>query len=167
MEKKEELKNNYLEEDKGNVKEKVKKEIEEGLEVAKKTTKKIKKSIISSIEDETNYHIYSALGYIPIIGWIIPKIKKRNELCDFHARESLKLSFSYIIFMMFVWFIGNAPIINWLFPNFFVSSLYFIGSIIYLISLIIGGIYAYKNNMKSIPYISDIIEKAIKSMSNK
>ena len=69
--------------------------------------------------------------------------------------------------MMFVWFIGNAPIINWLFPNFLVSSLYFIGSIIYLISLIIGGIYAYKNNMKSIPYISDIIEKAIKSMSNK
>ena len=44
MEKKEELKNNYLEEDKGNVKEKVKKEIEEGLEVAKKTTKKIKKA---------------------------------------------------------------------------------------------------------------------------
>jgi uncharacterized membrane protein len=154
-------------EEKEGVKEKVKKELEEGIEIAKKTTKKIKESIISSIEDETNYHIYAALGYIPLIGWIIPKIKRKNELCNFHARESLKLSFSYLIFMMFSWFIGNAPIISWLFPDFFINSLYFVGSIIYIVSLIIGGIFAYKKERKAVPYISDIIEKVMKSMSNR
>jgi uncharacterized membrane protein len=119
-----------------------------------------KNQTISYFDGTTRWGIYSALGYFPLVGWIIPLSISENELCTFHAKQSLKLNVSFLIVYISVWFLNEAPIISSIlkliaFENVtnFVLYICIWG---YIIASIYSIIKSLKNEKWEIPFIAKL-----------
>ncbi len=114
----------------------------------------------------------AAIGYIPFLCFLPIYIARDDEFAQFHGKQSLILLVTYIIISLGLWLISLIfggilghiillgyifKILSWLAHNFIGTIL----SIVYVVVLIIGFIYAVSGNIWEIPIISTYAKKLI------
>lgn len=114
--------------------------------------------------DVTRYNFYSALGYIPVLGWIIPLLlRKRSNLCKFHSRQAGILFVFFIVITGILYLFYNLPVLNDFldmtgFNTYVTPALLYIAIIGYLFLCVTGAVRAYRGIQWYIPFIRKFIE---------
>jgi uncharacterized membrane protein len=138
--------------------------LKEGISKIQSKTNKIRHEVEDSIKSETNYNIYSALGYIPFVGWIIPYFfKKKSVECQFHARQSAVLTMIFIIIMAIVWILNNMPILSHILSligikAFLVPAITYSATVLFIVVSGLAAYYAYHSESWEIPFLPKIRE---------
>lgn len=109
--------------------------------------------------------ISAAIGYVPLFGWILPYLfKKDDEFCRFHGEQAMKLNVTIVVFYFAIWVIENFPLTAIIFGldavfHPITRSLWLVGAIGYLA---ISGIAAFKalsEEKWEIPYLMKYVDE--------
>lgn len=127
-------------------------------EVSRKA-KEFTSSVKETFEGSESNRLFAALGYIPVLGWILPYFFKReDELCQFHGKQSFVFSIFFIIMMTVVWIVENLPILShllsWIGIKAFLVPLLLYGTLlIYLGASAYAAYKAFQDEIWEIPYL--------------
>ena len=122
----------------------------------------MKKNDETLVEDKTekddietdNSRLLSALGYIPVVGWIIPLfLKKEDQFCQFHGKQGFIISLCAVILGVLVAFLRTE-----IFQMLMILSYFCIFAFLF----IYGFVTAYNEKKVEIPVIKDIANKLYK-----
>ena len=98
---------------------------------------------------DSNAKLVGILCYLTIIGWIVAIVlhgNKRSAFGAFHLRQSLGLFITGLI-------IGWIPVIGWMVW------------VVVLAFLIVGFIYAIREEMKTVPLIGDFYQNVLSGIN--
>lgn len=143
---------------------KPKDKLKDGISKIQDTTRKLKTDVEDSIKSDTNYQIYSAIGYIPIIGWMLPYFfKKKSSDCQFHAKQSAVLAVIFIMIMTVVWILNHLPILSHLLSfigikSFLIPAITYSSSVLYIGVSLVSAYKAYNRDKWEIPFLPQIRE---------
>jgi uncharacterized membrane protein len=115
-----------------------------------------------SLKSHENYNQYAAIGYIPIIGWLIPYFgKKESDHCQFHAKQSAIMALLFITVMAIVWILNNLPILShilsWIgIKTFIIPAISYTVVALYLIISAFAAYKAYQGERWQAPLLDKI-----------
>lgn len=123
--------------------------------------------------DNDKIKIYAAIGYIPIVGWIVPYfLKKNDDFCQFHGRQSAVLSLIFIVLMTMIWLMNNLPILSHILSWIGITS-NILPAITYISTVLFIGVSAYAaykafdEEQWDIPFIEKVREFLVKLFEHK
>ena len=111
---------------------------------AKRAVDEFKKEVVDTQNDE----VIAAIGYIWILFLVPMLLKKDNEFCQHHAKQSLVL----FIFSLIITVLGSLPIIGWL-------IIMPIGWIIVVVLMLLGIVNALRGEKWEMPYLGKYAKK--------
>ncbi len=108
----------------------------------------------------------AAAAYIPLVGWAYAYFgKKDDDFCQFHGRQSLRLTAVFLVLYFAVWFLENF----WITAFFFgvdsllhpiTRTILYLGIAVYLVASIAAGLRALGGERWEIPYLEEMIDRA-------
>jgi uncharacterized membrane protein len=99
--------------------------------------------------NDSNIRLIGVLSYITIIGWIIAMVmhsNNRSEFGAFHLRQSLGLLLTGFVF-------GWIPVLG------------LIAGIIILVFLIIGLVYAVRDEQTTVPLVGEFFQQIFRGIN--
>ncbi|MEM7183967.1 MAG: hypothetical protein AAF518_23895 [Spirochaetota bacterium] len=120
-------------------------------------------------------HLYAALSYIPIIGWLVSYFfRPKQKLCSFHALQAFQLNIIAGILFFVLWFITHFPPISWFLQLFYFQPivtdfLHYTTSLAWLALSALGAAKAYQSEEYYLPYMEKLaqaIEKKLERGEN-
>lgn len=112
----------------------------------------------------------AAVAYVPLVGWIYPYFfKKEDELCEFHARQGLKLNLALIAVYFLVWVLENFPLTGFLFGageplNALTRTVWLVAMLGYLGISIVAALKAFAAELWEIPYLDDAADMVFEAI---
>ena len=111
--------------------------------------------------------LLAAIAYFPVLGWAFPfYAKKDDELCQFHAKQAMKLNAVMLAIYFIIFVLENFPILSFIFgvnsPLHHISrAVWLITLLTYLAFSLIGAIKALEEEKWEIPKLNELVDKVL------